>query len=62
MTHEVLMLSKVSPQTLKRIVVGGGVWMLFALAFLLFFIWRGKRRDLGKTPLRSTRTRKSRRR
>lgn len=62
MTHEVLMLSKVSPQTLERIVVGGGIWMLCALALLLFFIWRGKRHGLGKTPPRGARTRKSRRR
>lgn len=62
MTHEVLMLSKASPQTLERVVVGGGIWMLCALALLLFLVWRGRRRGLGKNPPRGARMRKSRRR
>lgn len=62
MTHEVMMLSKVSPQTLERIVVAGGIWMLFTFALISFLIWRSKRPGAKKPSPRGTRARKSRRR
>jgi shikimate 5-dehydrogenase len=62
MTHEALMLSKASPQTLERIVVAGGIWMLVTFALVVFLIWRGKRRDAGKAPQRGARARRARRR
>lgn len=62
MTHEALLLSKASPQTLERIVVAGGIWVLVTFALVVFLIWRGKRSDAGKPPQRGARARKSRRR